>query len=183
MKAKRQWIFALLCLAVPLAAAAAKRQGLPVTVSRDVNSQMLRWNDSGGVLTGEVPWVLRSDLRGPETYLVVETKAGDPSTCAEELRFRVLAAQRIEYRVAVRSDLGGTVSWAVEYGEGKSIRLFACVPRPSEDRRACLKGGVPRPLLALLLGALEARLRGSEAFVPVEVVRFATAPTECAPAG
>jgi hypothetical protein len=94
------------------------------------------------------------------------------------LRFRVTAQQRIEYRVEIRSDLAGRLAWSVGYDDGRSMTLRSCIPRPSGDRRACLRGGVPKPLLESLDGTLEARLAGTKDFISVDTVRFANAP-EC----
>jgi len=175
------WIPSLLLAAVACAQCAT-RQELPVSVQADAVSRELRWSDPAGLLAGEVPWVLRSDLLGPGTWLVVERKAGEREACAKGLRFRMLAQQRIEYRVQVTSDLAGALSWNLGYGDGRTVSLRSCIPRPSQDRRACLRGGIPKPLMELLQGSLEARLVGADAYIPVQVARFANAP-ECGRAG
>jgi hypothetical protein len=166
--------FLLLVAAVP--AAAGGPQGLPVTLRADPTSHDLRWADSGGALEGEVPWVLRDDLRGPGVRLEVELEAGGETIPAEALRFRVLAGGRVEYHVEVTREPSGGLAWSVTYDDGRELRLFRCVPRPTEDPRACLRGGVPRPLMEPLVGSLEARPAGAESYVPVVLVRFVSAP-------
>lgn len=131
-------------------------QELPVVVAPSAESGRLVWSDPGGPMRGEVPWVVRTDLRGPDTYLVVPTAAGD--VCAEEVSFVVLAGGRTEYRVTLVSDLAGRVRWRVGYAKDKKVRLFTCDPRPAEEpRRECLRGGVPRPLTGELAGGFAAR--------------------------
>ncbi|HKI86181.1 MAG TPA: hypothetical protein VKA53_05510, partial [Thermoanaerobaculia bacterium] len=79
-------------------------------------------------------------------------------------------------QVEVTSDLAGILTWSVRYGKGRSIRLQFCTPGHSRDPGACLRGGVPLPLMEPLKGTIEARLEGSESCVPVTAVRFARAP-------
>lgn len=117
----------------------------------------LAWRDAHGPLRGEVPWVLREDLLGPDTFLVVPTDSGD--VCAEEVSFRVVAPGVGQYTVTLVSDMRGHVAWRVGYGDGKKIKLFTCAPRPADDsRRDCLRGGVPLPLIGQLAGGISARL-------------------------
>lgn len=157
---------------------AAAPQGLPVTLRGDPVSHALLWSDPGGRLEGEGPWVLRDDLRGPGVRLEAEREAGGKAIPAEAVRFRVLAGGRVEYRVEVTREPDGALAWSVTWDQGREVRLFRCTPRPSDDPRACLRGGVPRPLMEPLVGSLEARPEEAETYVPVAVVRFApVAPT------
>jgi len=169
----------LIAVVAAATAQAGGPQALPVTLQVGPESAALRWSDVGGALDGESAWALRSDLVGPATWLAVEQTAGAEQECAEAVRFRVLAAGRIEYRVQVASDLAGSLRWSIDYDDRQSITLRSCLPRPSDDRRACLRGGIPRPLLEPLQGVLEARLQGSGDFVPVQAVRFGRF-SECA---
>jgi len=136
-------------------------QELPVVVSRAAGSRNLEWRDAHGPLRGEVPWVLRTDVLGPDTFLVVETADGDK--CAKRVSFRVLAAGTTEYTVTLVSDLSGGVSWRVTYGAGRRLKLFSCSPRPADDpRQNCIYGGIPKPLFGELVGDISAELVGGE---------------------
>jgi hypothetical protein len=155
-----------------VAAPGCKRpQELPVVVSAGPDSNRLQWRDVNGPLRGEVPWVLRTDLLGPDTYLVVET--ADGARCAREVSFRVLAAGVTEYTVTLVSDLRGRVSWRVDYGAGQSIRLFTCSPRPADDpRQGCIRGRIPKPLFGELVGEMSVELAGGSLVQGVRVLRF-----------
>ena len=138
-----------------------KPQELPVVVSAAADGNELEWRDAYGPLRGEVPWVLRTDVLGPDTFLVVETADGEK--CAKTVSFRVLAAATTEYTVTLVSDLRGEVSWRVTYGAGKRMKLFRCSPRPAEDpRQNCIYGGIPKPLFGELIGGISAELVGGE---------------------
>ena len=165
-----------LVLLSPTALFAAGPQTLPVTLEAESGSNQLVWSDPAGPLSGETPWVLRSDLMGPDTWLSVETSDGGEARCAEAVRFSVLAASKVTFRVELTSDLAGKVRWRVLRGRDHSIRLNPCLPRPSDDRRACTRGGIPRPLVSQLVGAFEARFEGSQDFVPVTRIRFERSP-------
>ena len=142
-----------------LAGGCRRPQELPVVVSVTPEGATLHWQDARGPLRGEVPWVLRTDLLGPETYLVVGTADGD--RCARRVSFRVLAGGATEYGVTLVSDLGGRVSWRVVAGGDRRIKLFTCAPRPADDpRQECLAGGIPKPLLGELIGSISAELEG-----------------------
>lgn len=158
----------------------AQAQRLPVTLKADPASHALIWSDPGGRLDGEVPWVLRRDLLGPKTWIVVDGQNGK-ARCARALRFRVLAQKRIEYRVEITSDLAGILTWSIRYDKGRNVRLHFCIPGHSRDPGACLRGGIPLPLMEPLKGPIEARLAGGNSFVPVTEVRFVNAP-RCRPA-
>ena len=146
-------------------------QELPVVVSPAADGNRLEWRDAHGPLRGEVPWVLRTDVLGPDTFLVVETADGD--RCASTVSFRVLAAGVTEYTVTLVSDLRGKVSWRVAYGADKTMKLFTCSPRPADDpRRNCIRGGIPKPLFGELVGAISAELPGGEIEEEVRAVRF-----------
>lgn len=141
-----------------------------MVVSAASNDATLEWRDAHARLRGEVPWVLRTDLLGPETYLVVGTADGD--RCARKVSFRVLAGGAIEYGVTLVSDLGGRVSWRVVAGEDRRIKLFTCAPRPADvPRQECLHGGIPKPLLGKLVGSISAELEDG-AIEEVPAVRF-----------
>jgi hypothetical protein len=160
--------------AVCLVTLACGRQGpqeLPVVVSPTADDGNLQWRDPHGPLRGEVPWVLRTDLLGPDTFLVVETDSGD--VCAQTVSFRVLAAGVTEYTVTLASDLRGRVSWRVTYGNGKRMKIFSCSPRPADDpRQECLKGGIPKPLFGELVGAFSAELVGGAPVQGARTLRF-----------
>lgn len=146
-------------------------QELPVVVSAAADAARLQWRDPEGPLRGEVPWVLRTDVMGPDTFLVVETPAGD--MCARQVTFRVLAAETTEYTVTLTSDLEGKVAWRVTYGDDKKVKLFTCEPRTTGgDRRECLRGGIPKPLSGELVGGFSAQLVGGAAAADVRAVRF-----------
>jgi len=153
-----------------LAGACRRPQELPVVVSVNPESAMLQWRDARGTLSGEVPWVLRTDLLGPDTFLVVETDDGD--RCVRTLSFRVRAGGATEYTVTLISDLEGRISWRVVHGEDTPVKLFTCAPRPADDpRQECLAGGIPKPLLGEMVGSISAELAGG-ALVRVRGVRF-----------
>jgi hypothetical protein len=115
--------------------------------------------------------VLRTDVLGPDTFLVVETAAGD--VCAQRVSFRVLAAGATEYEVSLVSDLHGTVSWRVGYGGDKHVKLFTCEPRPAADPpKECIKGGIPKPLFGELVGSFSAELAGGGSAGDIQAVRF-----------
>jgi len=146
-------------------------QELPVVVAPAADSHRLVWRDAHGPLRGEVPWVLRTDLLGPDTFLVVETDGGE--WCARSVVFRVLAAGVTEYTVHLESDLNGKVSWRVTHGANKKLKLFTCAPRPADDRRqACVYGGVPKPLLGELVGDMTAELADGRFAAQVDALRF-----------
>jgi hypothetical protein len=148
-----------------------KPQELPVVVSPHADGKTLEWWDAHGPLRGEVPWVLRTDVLGPDTFLVVET--ADGNACAKRVSFRVLAAGTTEYTVTLVSDLRGKVSWRVTYGAGKRMKLFSCGPRPADDpRRNCINGGIPKPLFGELVGGISAELVDGEIEDAVRAVRF-----------
>jgi hypothetical protein len=159
-------------LLMTIASMGCKRpQELPVVVSRAADGNTLEWRDAYGPLRGEVPWVLRTDVLGPDTFLVVETEGGD--RCARVVSFRVLAAGVTEYTVTLTSDLHGNVSWRVTYGAGKRVKLFSCSPRPADDpRQDCISGGIPKPLFGELVGGISADLVGGEIEEGVRAVRF-----------
>ncbi len=139
----------------------AKPQELPVVVSPAADGKELEWRDAYGPLRGEVPWVVRTDVLGPDTFLVAETAAGDK--CAKRVSFRVLAAGTTEYTVTLVSDLRGAVSWRVTYGAGRRVKLFSCSPRPGDDPgQNCIYGGIPKPLFGELVGDISAELVGGE---------------------
>lgn len=157
-----------------------RAQELPVVVSRAAGSGRLEWRDAHGPLRGEVPWVLRTDVLGPETFLVVETDDGEK--CAESVSFRVLAGGVTEYTVRLVSDLDGNVSWRVTYGTNKKLKLFTCRPRPADDpRQGCVRGGIPKPLFGELVGDMTARLAGGELVEGIGTLRFVHG-FPCAPA-
>lgn len=159
------------CCLATLACGRQQPQDLPVIVAPAADSGILQWRDAHGPLRGEVPWVLRADLLGPDTYLVVETAAGD--RCAQNVTFHVLAGCEIEYRVTLVGDLNGHVKWRVTSGGGKRLKLFTCAPRPADDpRQECLNGGVPKPLLGELVGSITAELAGGAVEERVRAVRF-----------
>jgi len=160
-----------LCLSI-LGCGRDQPQELPVVVSPAADSGVLQWRDAHGPLRGEVPWVLRTDLLGPDTYLVAETAAGD--RCARKVTFQVLAGGKIEYTVTLVSDLRGRVKWRVISGGGKRMKLFTCTPRPADDpRQECLKGGVPKPLLfGELVQGISAELAGGAVEEDIRAVRF-----------
>ena len=148
-----------------------RAQELPVVVSRLPGSERLQWRDAHGPLRGEVPWVLRTDVLGPDTFLVVETDDGEK--CARSVSFRVLAGGATEYTVRLVSDLSGKVSWRVTYGANKKLKLFACRPRPADDpHQACVGGGIPKPLFGELVGDMSAELAGGELVEGVGRLRF-----------
>jgi len=160
----------VLCLAL-LACGRQRPQERPVVVSPASESGRLQWRDAHGPLRGEVPWVLRTDVLGPETFLVVETASGD--VCAREVRFQVRAAGVTEYTVTLVSDLRGRVSWRVIYGNDNRMKLFTCAPRPADDpRQECLNGGIPKPLFSELVGGISAELVGGTLEEDVLAVRF-----------
>ena len=142
-----------------------------MVVSRAAGSRNLEWRDAHGPLRGEVPWVLRTDVLGPDTFLVVETADGDK--CAKRVSFRVLAAGTTEYTVTLVSDLSGGVSWRVTYGAGRRLKLFSCSPRPADDpRQNCIYGGIPKPLFGELVGDISAELVGGEIVDACLALRF-----------
>ncbi len=160
----------VICLVV-LACGGQPPQELPVFVSRIADGRTLQWLDAHGPLRGEVPWILRTDLLGPDTFLVAETAAGD--RCAEKVTFHVLAAGETDYMVTLVSDLRGRVSWRVTYGKGRRMKLFTCTPRPAaEPSEECLNGGIPKPLFGELVGGFSAQLAGSTLGEGVRAVRF-----------
>jgi len=146
-------------------------QELPVVVSPGSDDNRLQWRDAHGPLRGEVPWVLRTDVLGPDTYLVVETADGD--RCARTVSFRVVAAGVTEYTVTLVSDLRGKVSWRVTYGAGKRLKIFTCSPRLADDSlQSCIAGGIPRPLFGELDGDISAEIVGGAFEEGVRAVRF-----------
>lgn len=183
MRMSQQLVVAVSTTWLALAPLGCERspQDLPVTVSADGAARGLEWRDAHGVLDGEVPWVVRSDLRGPDTALVVTTPDGD--ACARSVSFRVLAAGTTEYRVSLDSDLRGAVSWRVGYGEGGHMKLFGCDPRPAaEPRRGCLHGGIPKPLMGELVGDVSAELADGTRLDGLRTFRFERG-VECAGGG
>jgi len=146
-------------------------QELPVVIATEADSTRLQWRDAHGPLRGEVPWILRTDLLGPDTYLVIETPDGD--RCAKSVSFEVLAEGVTQYHVNLVSDLHGRVSWAVVSGGGHRMKLFRCDPRPADDsRNECFNGGIPKPLFGELVGGFTAELfDGTPADSP-RAVRF-----------
>ena len=146
-------------------------QELPVVIATEADSTQLQWRDAHGPLRGEVPWVLRTDLLGPDTYLVIETPDGD--RCAKSVSFVVLAAGVTEYQVTLVSDLHGKVSWTVVSGGGHKMKLFRCDPRPADDsRNECFNGGIPKPLFGELVGGFTAELAGGATERDGLAVRF-----------
>jgi|GEM_PF-3818588 len=146
-------------------------QELPVAVSASGEDRALQWRDARGPLSGEVPWVIRSDLRGPDTALVVETPAGRQR--ARRVSFRVLAGQTTEYAVSLVRDDAGRVRWNVGYGEGQKMRLFSCDPRPAVDRKnECIHGGIPKPLLGTLVGDISAELDDGSVVTDIQSFSF-----------
>jgi len=146
-------------------------QALPVVVAAPSVGERLEWQDAHGPLQGEVPWVVRSDVRGPDTFLVVETPGGD--RCAKRVVLRVLAPGDTSYTVTLDSDLRGRVSWGVISGGGQKIRLFSCEPRPAEDeRKACVFGGIPRPLSGRLAADFDVELDDGTSIAGIRSVRF-----------
>ena len=146
-------------------------QELPVVASRSADGDRLQWRDAHGPLRGEVPWVLRTDVLGPDTFLVVETDDG--VKCARSVSFRVLAGGTTEYAVRLVSDLRGNVSWRVTHGANKKLKLFTCRPRPAEDpRQACIKGGIPKPLFGKLVGDISAELADGGGEIQARELRF-----------
>ena len=95
------------------------------------------------------------------TYLVADT-VDSGRRCVEEVTFRVVPIEGIEYSVNLVSDLRGTVSWNVRYGEGRSVRLSRCTPRRTGDPKECLKGGIPKPLFGTLQGMITAKPAGRD---------------------
>jgi hypothetical protein len=149
----------------------ARPQDLPVVVAPESGTNRLQWRDAHGPLRGEVPWVLRTDVLGADTFLVVETDDGDH--CAKEVSFRVLAGGATEYTVHLSSDLDGKVSWRVTYGSNKKLKLFTCSPRPADDRRrACIHGGIPKPLFGELVGGMTAELVDDGVETTAHALRF-----------
>ena len=147
----------------------------PVVMTHDPESGGLRWHDAEGPLIGEIGWTLRTDVLGPDVYLVVETDAG--YRCAERVSFQVKPGGAFD--VTRASDLRGRVAWGITDGGGKEIRTFTCVPRPADYPRACVKGGIPLPLFGKLVGSLQAQLEAGGAPVPVAGVRFERDPPAC----
>jgi len=146
-------------------------QALPVVVSAPAVGERLDWRDAHGPLRGEVPWVVRTDVRGPETFLVVATSEGD--RCARRVVFRVLAPGDTSYTVTLNSDLRGGVTWEVVSGGGQRIRLFSCEPRPAEDEaKACVFGGVPRPLSGRLAADFDVELDDGTSVAGIRSVRI-----------
>ena len=146
-------------------------QELPVVVSQAPGSERLQWRDAHGPLRGEVPWVLRTDVLGPDTFLVVTTDDGEK--CAESVSFRVLAGGVTEYTVRLVSDLRGNVSWRITYGANKRLKLFTCRPRPADDpRQGCIRGGIPKPLFGELVGDITAELVNGGGEVRARELRF-----------
>ena len=164
-------VASMLWLTLSCASCQRPPQDLPVVVTTAADSRRLEWRDPYGPLLGEVPWVLRTDLLGPATYLVVETAAGD--RCARSVSWQVLAAETTTYQVTLVSDLAGRVSWHVGTAGRTSMKLFTCRPRPADDpRQGCLKGGVPKPLLGELVGGISAELAGGGHVDNIPTVRF-----------
>jgi hypothetical protein len=161
-----------------LACGVSDEQRLPVIVTVDAQTRDLQWSDEEGVLRAEVPWVLRRDVMGPDTYLIAEVP-GSGRQCVEEATFRVVPIAGVEYRVKLVSDLHGTISWNVQYGESKDVRLIGCTPRHTGGTRDCLEGGIPKSLFGVLEGAVRARPAGGESKVVVEALRFEQTPPEC----
>jgi len=166
-----QWRRALVLVAAIVMFGCDGAQELPVVVSRAAGSDRLEWRDAHGPLRGEVPWVLRTDVLGPDTFLVVETDDGEK--CAESVSFRVLAGGVTEYTVRLVSDLRGNVSWRITYGANKKLKLFTCRPRPADDpRQGCIRGGIPKPLFGELLGGMTAEMAGGELIEGFTTLRF-----------
>ncbi len=156
-------------------------QALPVVVSAPAVGERLEWRDAHGSLRGEVPWVLRTDVRGPDTFLVVATPDGD--RCARRVVFRVLTPGDTSYTVTLDSDLRGRVTWDVISGGGQRIRLFSCQPRPAEDEgNACVFGGIPRPLSGPLAGDFVVTLDDGTVVEGARSVRFERG-VRCGPGG
>ena len=171
MKQNDALVVAAVLLMTIVSSGCTKPQELPVVVSPAADGKALEWRDAYGPLRGEVPWVLRTDVLGPDTFLVVETADGDK--CAKRVSFRVLAAGTTEYTVTLVSDLRGVVSWRVTYGVGKRVKIFSCSPRPADDpRQNCIRGGIPKPLFGELVGAISAELVGGEIQEAVRALRF-----------
>ncbi len=134
-------------------------------------SGALQWRDAHGPLRGEVPWVVRSDLRGPDTLLMVETAAGEAR--ARRVTFTVLAGETTEYDVTLVADGPGRVTWTVGYGEDRKMRLYSCDPRPADDRKnECIHGGVPKPLFGTLVGDISAERVDGRPVSDVRAVRL-----------
>jgi len=171
MRWRRPLVFVAVFAATIMANGCDRPQDLPVVVSRAPESERLQWRDAYGPLRGEVPWVLRTDVLGPDTFLVVETDDGE--TCAESVSFRVLAGGVTEYTVRLVSDLSGNVSWRITYGANKKLKLFTCRPRPADDpRQGCIRGGIPKPLFGELIGDMTAELVNGGGVVQARELRF-----------
>lgn len=170
------WIGVIVAVMLVLGCGAEQR--LPVVVTVDSTTQNLQWADAGGLLEGEVPWVLRRDLLGPQTYLVATT-FDSRSECVEEISFGVTPIDGIEYTVTLVSDLQGKISWDIRYDAGKEVKTFRCTPRPADGKEECRRGGIPRPLLGTLVGTITAKVSGSSATRSLESFRFEHTPLEC----
>jgi hypothetical protein len=163
-------VVAALWLATSVTGCHEEPQDLPVVVTARAGAK-LQWQDPHGPLRGEVPWILRTDLLGPDTYLVAETPDGD--RCAKSVSFVVLAGGATEYEVTLESDLHGRVSWTVVSGGGHEMKLFRCDPRPADDsRNECINGGIPKPLFGVLVGGFTAELAGGATERDGHTVRF-----------
>jgi len=172
------WFWTGIISVVILGVACRGEQGLPVVVSVDSASQHLQWSDAGGLLEGEVPWVLRRDLLGPDTYLVATT-FDTRRECAEEISFRVTPIEGIEYTVTLSSDLRGKVWWDIRHGAGKEVRTFRCAPRPTDGKEKCQRGGIPKPLFGTLTGTITGKLADIGSTKSLESFRFEHTPLEC----
>jgi len=178
MTARILWSWIGIILVSIFALACNGEQRRPVEVTVDPTSQVLRWSDAGGLLEGEVPWVLRRDVLGPDTYLVATT-FDSQSECAEEISFRVTPIEGIEYTVTLSSDLQGKVLWDIRYGAGKEVRTFRCTPRPTDGKEECQRGGIPKPLFGTLTGTITGKLADTGSTKSLESFRFEQAPSDC----
>lgn len=171
------WVAVAVVAAMVLGCGAEQR--LPVAGTVDSTTHNLQWAEAGGLLEGEVPWVLRRDLLGPETYLVATT-FDSRSECVEEISFGVTPVDGIEYTVTLASDLRGKIFWDIRYGaEQKEVKTFRCTPRPSGDNEECRRGGIPRPLFGTLTGTVAGKPTGSDSTRSLQSFRFERTPLEC----
>lgn len=153
-------------------------QRLPFAVTVDASTRELQWSDAGGSLDPEVPWVLRTDALGPDTYLIAETSSSGRQ-CVKRVFFRVIPIPGIEVEVRLTSDLEGRISWDVRYSNGKQVTLRGCTPRSTGDPRECLGGGIPKTLFGKADGPVRAKPAGGGSTLSIETLRFEQNPPEC----
>jgi hypothetical protein len=172
------WFWTGIISVAILGSACGGEPGLPVVVSVDSTTQHLQWSDAGGLLEGEVPWVLRRDVLGPDTYLVATT-FDSRRECVEEVSFRVTPIEGIEYTITLVSDLQGSVFWDIRYGDGKEVKTFRCTPRPTDGQEECQRGGIPKPLFGTLTGTVTGTPAGSDSIKSLQSFRLEHTPLEC----